>query len=147
MELNNLIADIKKDGKLSNDELMIMLIESIENEEAPECTYKKLYSKCYGNHLTPSTCQHWVDSLQSGRKWTLEQTSDVGQRLRVDWTKITKHEFYACMNAFYPDFMKTAEEYQIQEDPEFFGGIVWDFFNDDDAHNKTPFTYYFTFVL
>ena len=154
MNLSELVADIKKEQKMSTDGLVMLLAEAIENEDDPACTYRTLYKKAYGEHLTESICKAWVKDLavtdnsgrSSGEKWTYEQCVDVGSKLNVNWNMFTKWEWYALLNAWYSDYFKTGKEFQIETDPEFYGGLVLDFFCDEDAHDKNPFTYYFTFV-
>lgn len=146
MSLAALISDIKKDQKISSETLISILTEAVENEDDSVCTYKMIYKKAYGNKLNETMARDWVNKLESGQKWTMEQTSEVGHRVGVDWNKISKIEFWACMNAFYSDFTRTAKKYELLDEPEFFGDIVWDYFNDDDAHDKCPLNYYFSFV-
>ena len=152
MELNDLILEIKKDQKISTDEIISMLTEAIENEEDSVCTYKVLYKKAYGEHLTPSTCKEWVARLDvtdgssrtNGEKWTVEQASDLGQRMGINWNYMTKNEWYAALNVFYSDFFRTANKYQIQDEAEFYADLAVDYFvNDSDGKNKTVFCYYF----
>lgn len=45
MSLSDLIAEIKKEQKLSNETLVTLLTEAVENEEEAMCTYKVIYKK------------------------------------------------------------------------------------------------------
>lgn len=155
MSLSNLISDIKKEQKINNDALITLLTEAIENEDDEMCTYKAIYKKAYGEHLTEAICKDWVKRMAvtdnsdrvSGEKWTVEQTTDIGQKIGVNWNVFNKWEWYAMMNASYSDHYKTAKEYELDTEPDFFASLVIDTFCDIDAHNKTPFTYYFTFAV
>lgn len=154
MSLSELIAEIKKDQKLSNEMLVTILTDAVENEDEPTCTYKMIYKKAYGEHLTESICKAWVKSMKvtdgsertTGEKWTYEQTCELGNKLQNNWTVINKWEWYAAVNAWYSDFYKTAKEFELENEPDFFGMLVMDYFYDEDAKNKNPFIYYFTFV-
>ena len=154
MELTELIMEIKKEGKINTDSLIAMLSEAIEDDKDLNCVYKDVYKKAYGEKLSENLIKAWVHNMSvtdgsersTGEKWTVEQTTDVGNRIGVKWDKISKYEFYAFMNAFYSDFYRTAKKYELHDEPEFFADLVWDYFCDDDAVNKTPFMYYFSFV-
>lgn len=154
MSLSDLIAEIKKEQKLSNETLVTLLTEAVENEEEAMCTYKVIYKKAYGEHLTESICKSWVKSMAvtdgsertTGEKWSIDQTTEVGNKLQNNWNVINKWEWYAVMNAWYSDYYKTAKEFEVENEAEFFGMLAMDFFFDEDAKCKTPFNYYFTFV-
>lgn len=154
MSLSELITEIKKEQKLSNETLVTLLTEAIENEEEAMCTYKMIYKKAYGEHLTESICKAWVKSMAvtdnsdrtTGEKWCIDQTTEVGNKLQNNWNVINKWEWYAVMNAWYSDYYKTAKEFEVENEAEFFGMLAMDFFFDEDAKCKNPFNYYFTFV-
>ena len=154
MSLSDLIAEIKKEQKLSNETLVTLLTEAIENKEEAMCTYKIIYKKAYGEHLTESICKSWVKSMvitdgserTTGEKWSIDQTTEVGNKLQNNWNVINKWEWYAVMNAWYSDYYKTAKEFEVENEAEFFGMLAMDFFFDEDAKCKNPFNYYFTFV-
>lgn len=154
MSLSDLIAEIKKEQKLSNETLVTLLTEAVENEEEAMCTYKVIYKKAYGEHLTESICKSWVKSMAvtdgsertTGEKWSIDQTTEVGNKLQNNWNVINKWEWYAVMNAWYSDYFKTAKEFEVENEAEFFGMLAMDFFFDEDAKCKNPFNYYFTFV-
>ena len=122
MELSKLITDIKKEGKLSNDEIVKHLVESIEEGCDAPCISKDLYHKAYGSHLNESICKDWVMHMditdgsdrETGEKWTINQTTELAQSMNVPWDKITKYEWYACVNAWYSDFFKTGKMFQIE---------------------------------
>lgn len=154
MSLSELITEIKREQKLSNDVLVTLLTEAVENEDELCCTYKMIYKKAYGEHLTESICKAWVKRMSvtdssertTGEKWTYEQTTEIGNKLQNNWNVINKWEWYAVMNAWYSDYYKTAKEFEVENEPEFFGMLVMDFFFDEDAKCKNPFNYYFSFV-
>jgi len=155
MELTELIMEIKRDGKMNTDSLLATLSKAIEDDKDSKCVYRDVYKKAYGERLSEGLIKNWVQKMcitdgstdrTTGEKWTVDQTTEIGNRIGVKWDRISKWEFYAFMNAFYSDFYRTAKKYELHDEPEFFGDMVWDYFNDEDAVDKTPFTYYFSFV-
>ena len=155
MSLSDLISEVRKEQKLSSDTLISLLTEAVESEDDEMRIYKKIYKKAYGEHLTESICKSWVKSMKvtdgsertGGEKWTYEQTCELGNKLQNNWAVINKWEWYAVVNAWYSDFFKTAKEFELENEADFFGMLVLDYFYDEDAKCKNPFNYYFTFVV
>lgn len=147
MKLHQLVSDIKKDQKIPTEELLMILTTAITDNK-DECELSKhLYHKAYGDSLSEEMCKKWVASIYADEpKWTVSQTSSVGESIGVSWNKLSKYEFWACMNAFYSDFYKLAKKYGHDEDAEYFAEYTWEFFDDEDAHDKTPANYYLSFV-
>lgn len=147
MELTELVSDIKKEGKMSVDGLLMTLADAVQKEDDPMCIYKELYKKAYGEHLSESVCRDWVSKMTYGEKWTCDQTTDVGQKAGINWSVMSKWEWYAAMNGAYSDFIDLAQTYQVESDPDFFAGAARSFWcKDDDVHDKTIFSYYFNYV-
>ncbi|MBQ0112120.1 MAG: hypothetical protein KBT03_03230 [Bacteroidales bacterium] len=155
MDLKKLINDVKKDGKLNVDELHEILVDAIEDEWSVEDTYRCVYKKAYGEKLNKSLAECWVKEMsvtdeserESGEKWTFEQTTDVGNKLGIDWNKLNKYDWYAVLNAAYSDFYDTAKSYGHESDPIFFASLARSFWiRDNDVKGKTPFSYYFRYV-
>lgn len=111
---------------------MQILEDGITNNLEHSEVYKMLYCKAYGEHLSRETCEQWVRSMEvkdgsgrnSGEKWSIEQTTEVGSKLGVNWSKMNKYEWYAGMNAFYSDFYRTSKKYELDGEPQFFGDLV-----------------------
>lgn len=145
--LHQLVSDIKKEQKIPTDDLLMILTTAV-TDGVDECdTTKKLYKKAYGDTLSEDMCKRWMDEMYGDSPvWTVSQTTTVGEEMGVSWSKITKYEFWAFMNAFYDDFYDQAKRYNHESDPEYFASIVWAYFNDEDAHDKTPASYYFNYV-
>lgn len=154
--LNSLITDIKRDGKIPMEELLTMLSDAIEMKQETSETFKHIYKKAYGNHLSKETCEAWVHGLEvtdgseraNGEKWSMEKTTELGNKMGMDWQKMNKCEFYAVMNAWYSDYYRTAKKYELETVPDFYADLVMDYFcYDHDAHDKTVFCYYFNHVV
>lgn len=155
MELNKLIEEVKKDGKMTSDDINKYLVNAIEEGYKPEEVMKNLYKISFGNKLSDSLCRDWVMCMDvtdgsgraTGEKWNISQTTDVGSRLSVDWTKMTKYEWYAALNMAYSDFFHTGKEYEIEQEADFYASLAMDMFcRDSDSHDKTLFNYYFNFI-
>lgn len=155
-ELHSLVAEIQKEQKIPTAELVMILTTAICEEEPCCDTYKHIYEKAYGYHLNKETAERWVKSLpvtdgsdrEHGEKWTIDKTSEIGQRLGVDWGKMNKYEWYAGMNAWYSDFYRTAQKYELEKEAEFYADLLMDYFcYDSDAKRKTMFNYYFEHVV
>lgn len=145
--LHQLINDVKKEQKISTDELIAMLSNAVTEGKEESDLVKCIYKKAYGDTLSEEMCKRWVGDLYGDNPiWTLSQTTSVGENLGVSWNKISKYEFWAFMNVFYDDFYEHAKRFGHETDPEFYGDIVWSYFCDEDAHDKTPANYYFSFV-
>ena len=85
--------------------------------------------------------------MTHGEHWTYDQTTDVGQKMGINWGKLSKWEWYAALNAAYSDFRAVGTLYQIEEDPDFYSAITKAFWcDDDDVHDKSVFNYYFSYV-
>jgi hypothetical protein len=155
MELSNLISEIKRDGKISSDALVTILADAVQNGDDVTCIYKHVYKKAYGEHLSEKLARDWVKKMSisddservTGEKWTYEQTTDVGNKVDINWNKMTKWEWYAALNGAYSDYYEVAKEYQVETDPEFFASLAKAFWcSDHDVKNKTIFSYYFNYV-
>lgn len=156
MELTELIMEVKRDGKINSDSLIAMLSEAIEDASDPICVYKDVYKKAYGEHLSESLCRDWVMHMdvtdnserKNGEKWSYDQTTDVGNKIGMNWSKITKWEWYVILNGAYSDYYSVGAEYQVADDPIFFALLAKAFWCDDkDAHGKSIASYYFDYVM
>lgn len=133
---------------MSTDGLLMELSDALESGMDPMCVYKKIYAKAYGEHLSESICRDWVAKMTLGQHWTYDQTSDVGNKVGINWAYMTKWEWYCALNAAYSDFHKVGVEYQIDEDADFYAGLAKSFWcEDDDVKEKTIFSYYFNYVV
>ena len=147
MEMTEFISDVKREGKVSVDALLMIMAEGIQNGDDPMCIYKSIYKKAYGEHLSEKLCCDWVSKMTHGQHWSYEQTCDVGQRMGINWNVMSKWEWYCAMNAAYSDFLKLAQTYQVEEDADFFAEAAKAFWiDDDDVKGKTIFSYYFNYV-
>lgn len=148
MNLHELVAEIKKEQKMSTDDLLMILTSAVTDKKSECELFKKLYKKAYGDTLSDAMCKNWVGSIFGDTpKWTYSQTSELAEQIGISFNTISKMEFWACVNAFYSDFYKLAKKYDLDGDAIFFGELVKEYFEDEDAHDKTPANYYFSFII
>lgn len=147
MNLKKLVNDAKE--KLSVDEVINMMCSNIAcDADRMRCCYREMYEKAYGNALTKDYAQEWVRGLkvtdgsgrENGQKWTIEQTTDVGNKIELDWSKISKVDWYAAMNIEYSKHFKTAKSFGLDADPLFYARIARDEWCAE--HSKPMFDYY-----
>ena len=156
MKVEHLALNILHNDKMSAEDIIKHIASAID--EDIDCTqeYKELYETAYGEKLSPEVITEWVKSMDitdgdeerhNGQKWTLEQTTEVGNKLGVDWNKMNKYEFYAVMNMEYSDRYKTAKKFGLENEPSYFGSMAKDWLCDSDVKSNKLFNYYFDVVV
>lgn len=153
-KLKSLIADIRRENKLDIDVIIDCLTNALIEceEDCDKSAYIDIYRKAYGDSITKDIAHNWVRSFrvtdnsgrEHGEKWTMEQTTDVGNRMGVDWNNITKCDWYVVMNMEYSKHFETAKAYGNETDPIWFAHIAKDEWCNRD---KSLFDYYIEFVL
>lgn len=155
-KLTDLLELIRKKETMSADEIIQCLVEAVHkgNSEEYEKLYKKLYSESFGETLQPEIITAWVHSMAvtdgsdrtDGQKWSVDTTTEQGNKIDVDWDKCTKYEFYAAMNMAYSDNYAVAKAFGLQDDPGYFARMAKAFLCDTDAQPDKLFKYYFNVV-
>lgn len=145
--LAELVSEIKREGKIPVEGLLMTLVDGVEKSSDPMCIYKDIYKKAYGEHLSEKICREWVSHMTEGEHWTYEQTTEVGNKAGINWNYMTKWEWYCALNGAYSDFYNVAKMYQVEDDPDYFAETAKAFWcNDEDVKHKTIFSYYFNYV-
>lgn len=154
-KLKNLVKNIRSENKISSDEIISCLTDSLIECDDECCTnaYIKLYKMAYGEKLTRDIAEEWVKEMEvtdgsgreNGQKWTVEQCQEVGNKMGVDWVRMTKIDWYVAMNMEYAKHFKTAQKFGNETDATWFGSIAKDEWCDNGE--TTLFDYYFTHVL
>lgn len=141
---------------MSAENIIRHIASAIDENICCSQEYKELYESAYGEKLSQEVLTEWVKSMAvtdgdetrtNGQKWTLEQTTDVGNKLGIDWAKINKYEFYAVMNMEYSDRYKTAKKFGLENDPMYFGSSAKDWLCDTDVKDNKLYNYYFDVVV
>lgn len=120
-----------------------------------EVEYKELYETAYGSMITRELADMWVHAMdvtdgsdrEHGQKWSMEQTTEYGNKVSMDWTKHSKCDFYIVMNMVYSDNFKTAKAVSMQDDPMFFARLSKDWLCDSDAGENKLYNYYFNVII
>lgn len=153
-KLKSLISSIRRDNKIPTDEIIVCMTDALVDcgEDCCREVYTKMYKKAYGNNLTRDLADEWVMSFkvpddsgrEHGQKWTMEQTTDVGNKAGVDWNDISKTDWYVVMNMEYSKHYNTAKAYGNENDPMWFAHIA----KDEWCHKDKPlFDYYVEYEL
>ena len=157
-KLKNLIASMRRDNKISSDEIMTMLACALEDCDRADYIFifKELYEKAYGSSLTREVADEWVKSMhvtdgsgrEHGMKYPMEKCVEIGNSLNIDWTKMGKIDWFVALNMAYSDMYETAKAYNHEDDPLFFGHAAKNQWVDDkDVKDKTLVSYYFKYVV
>jgi hypothetical protein len=153
-KLKKLTEVIIKDGKMNSDSIIEHLTEALSECECGEMEkeYKILYEESYGKKLTKEIAEEWVHSMDSpdtgdGQKWSLESTSEYGNKVNMDWTRHSKIDFYCVMNMMYSDYYRTAKAMNMLSDTMFFAHLSKDWLCDSDAPDDKLYKYYFEVIM
>ena len=156
-KLKHLVTSIKRDSKMSMDDMVHALVECIEDCDHKDYAYiyKMLYERAYGNTLTKEVADEWVKSMdvtdgsgrETGVKFTMDKAVEYGNSVGVDWTKIDKPSWFVAMNMAYSDQYSTARKYGHEDDPIFFAMLAKaEWLDDHDVKGKSLISYYFKYV-
>lgn len=156
MKFEYLIERIRKDSKITDEELFEILRDAIEKNTCEKEVFKMLYTKAYGEHLIEDLAKEWVSNMTvpvdgektTGERWTMEETTSVGTSMQIDWNKMSKCEWYVAMNMAYSDKFYVARTFDLAEETEFYAMMAKaDWIDDSDVKNKTLLSYYFFYIL
>lgn len=154
MSVEQLALNILHNDKMNAESIIKHIASAIDENIEYSQEYKELYETAYGEKLSNEILTDWVKGMAvtdgsnrtNGQKWTVEQTTEIGNKLSVDWNKISKYEWYGVVNMMYSDCYKTAKAVNMESDPVFFGRLAKDWLCDVDTKNKL-YKYYFSVVI
>lgn len=143
-----------KNGKITYEKATEYLIDALKNNKEYCSIYKCMYEDFYGKTICKELAEKWVKSMaitdgsdrENGQKWTIEQTSEVGNKIGIDWNKITKIDWYSAMNMVYSDFYGVAKYAEKQSDVTFFAKMAKSWLNDEDVGENKLYNYYFKVI-
>lgn len=158
MNLSDLISVVTKEGRISEHEIMNMISERADSGEdfTPVCLFRMIYSKVYGDTISKELAQMLVKKFAvtdnsgraDGERWTMDDTTELGNSIGVDWSNFSKVDFYVTMNMMASDFAKLAERVGYSDDPKFFGYMAKEWLEDADIpHSKKLFKYIFNVTM
>lgn len=153
-KLKDLISSIRRDNKISADDIIVCLTDHLIKCDESCCrdVYTEMYKKAYGDTITRDLAEEWVKSFdvtdgsgrEHGQKWSIDQTTDVGNKVNVDWNDMSKTDWYVVMNMEYSKHYDTAKAYGNESDPIWFAHIA----KDEWCHKSKPlFDYYVEYEL
>lgn len=108
-----------------------------------------IYVEKYGKHINHELADTLVEEMavtdgssrETGQKWTLQETKDVGSKLGVNFEEIKPCEWYLVMNMMYSDHYRTGKKHGFI-DPTFYGELALDWFHDVDGNDDKTFKYF-----
>jgi len=155
-KISKLAESIIKSDKMTTSEVIEYIGNLMEQGYSTDESYRMLYEKAYDKVLTKEVADEWVKSMSipdmsdrsTGMKWSCEQTTDVGNKINVNWKDIDKVEWYIVMNMMYSDFYQVFKTIERQDDAILYGRMAKAWLYDDDVENchDKLFNYYFYVV-
>lgn len=108
------------------------------------------YIEQNGETITPELAEGLVKDMAitdgsdrtNGEKWSMTETTDVGNKIGVNWERIPKCEWYLVMNLMYSDYYTVAKKHGLT-DYTFFAELSQAWFQDVDAKDNKTFKYFF----
>ena len=156
-KISELAESIIKSDKMSASEVIEFIGEQMETGATTSEAYHKLYEKVYGKIITREVADAWVRSMSipdntdrnTGMKWSLDTTTEVGNKININWHEIDKVEWYCVMNMMYADYWCVAKYAEKQDDAMFYAKLAKAWFYDDDIEDieSKTYKYYFDVVL
>ncbi len=111
----------------------------------------ELYKEKYGDKINYELAKDLVKDLavtddsgrETGEKWTMEEAKGMGDKVGIDFDKVSKCEFYLVLNMIYSDYFKLAHKYGLPE--VFYGEMAKAWFDDEDGAGDKTFRYFIHF--
>lgn len=110
--------------------------------------FMELYREKYGDHITRELAESIVHDFavndgsgaESGEHWTYDDCKAMGDKVGVNWEKVSKCEYYAVLNMVYSDYGQTIRKHGLAD--TFMGELARDWFTDADAKPDKTFKYF-----
>lgn len=139
---------------MTPSEVIEYIGEKMESGKKADEVYKCLYEKVYGKTISRSLADMWVNSMtvtddserKNGMKWNYDTCTEVGNKIGIDWTSVSKCEWYCVMNMMYSDYYNSARYAEKQNDPIFYAHLAKDWVYDSDISENKTYLYYFGVV-
>lgn len=155
-KLISLSEMIIKENKMSAIDIMKHFAKALSHCECGEMEteYQCLYEEAFGKKINREIAEEWVRSMdipddieaKDGQRWTMDNTAEYGNKVNLDWSYVSKIDFYIVMNMMFSDYYKTAKSMEIEDDPMFFARLAKDWLYDADASENKLYKYYFEVV-
>lgn len=133
MDLNKFFTEIKTTLSYTSEQILDMFCASVSDccdAEYIKEIYIDMYVSVYGKVMTKELAEDFLESLRKDTntsiRWTMAQSCIIGNAIGVDWSKITKIDWYTALNLEYQKHYKTAEILGFSDDPNFYARIAKD---------------------
>lgn len=108
------------------------------------------YIANYGETISDDLARGIVEAMaitdgsdrQTGEKWTLEESKSIGEKIGINWDKVSPAEFYAVLNMMYSDYCQVGRKHGLT-DWQLYAELAAAWFNDIDAAENKTFNYFF----
>mgnify|MGYP003330961022 CR=1 FL=1 len=113
--------------------------------------FMELYTEKYGTMLTRPIAESIVHEFAvtdgsdspNGEHWSYDESKGMGDKIGVNWEKVSKCEYYVVLNMMYSDYGKTVKKHGMPD--TFFGELANDWFMDEDGESDKTFKYFLHF--
>lgn len=123
------------------EEIFDEMFDNLKHTDLPKYNNIKynLYKFTYGNHLSDSLANHWVDKMKNedgtiGGHWTIDATEANNPKHHHKW------DWYATLNMMYSDY------YNPKFNTDDYIHLAHQFLSDKDAPDDKLLEYYFHIV-
>lgn len=108
------------------------------------------YVEQNGETITPELAECLVKEMAvtdgsdrtNGEKWSMQETTEVGNKLGVNWERIQKCEWYLVLNMMYSDYFPVGRKHGFT-DYTFYSELAQAWFSDVDGKDNKTFKYFF----
>lgn len=153
-KISTLSERIINENKMTPAEVIDFIGEKMEHGKKADEVYKCLYERAYGKVISRSLADMWVSSMavtdeserKTGLKWNYDTCIEVGSKVGINWSEVSKCEWYAVLNMVYSDYYSTARYAEKQNDPIFYAHLAKDWVYDSDIDEDKTYNYYFSVV-
>lgn len=110
--------------------------------------FMELYKEKYGAMLNRDIAEDIVSKFAvtdgsdkpTGEHWTYDEAKGMGDKVGVNWEKVSKCEYYVVLNMMYSDYGKTVKKHGLPD--SFLGELANDWFMDADGDQDKTFKYF-----
>lgn len=110
--------------------------------------FMELYEEKFGKMLNREIAESIVKDFAvtdgsdhpNGEHWKYDDAKAMGDKIGVDWEKVSKCEFYTVLNMMYSDYGQTVKKHGLPD--SFIGELAKDWFMDADAEPDKTFNYF-----
>ncbi|MCQ2598439.1 MAG: hypothetical protein MJ181_11410 [Treponema sp.] len=110
--------------------------------------FMELYTEKFGKVLNREIAEDIVKNFAvtdgsgnpDGMHWTYDEAKSLGDKLNVDWEKVSKCEYFTVLNMMYSDYGQTVKKHGLPD--TILGEFAKDWFMDVDGDPDKTFKYF-----